>query len=56
MIRTMELRFVKRKVGRNIVRILQQKWEDACGESLWQDVPLAEEKKATQPEIFRDDP
>jgi len=42
------LRFVKRRVGANTVRILQQQWiEDSSGEAAWQDVPLADEK-ATQ--------
>lgn len=45
---TMYLRFVKRRVGANTVRILQQQWEeDSSGEAAWQDVPMADEK-ATQ--------
>ena len=44
------LRFVKRRVGTNTVRILQQRWEDdgiLLAQEVWQDVPLADEK-ATQ--------
>ena len=41
---TMYLRFVKRRVGINTVRILQQKWEDTEvlhePEGLWRDVPM----------------
>jgi hypothetical protein len=44
---TMELRFVKRRVGRNVVRILQQRFEQEgvwTAEKVWQDVPLAEDR------------
>lgn len=46
------LRFVKRRVGANTVRILQQRMVDTdimrpVEEEIWQDVPLADEK-ATQ--------
>jgi hypothetical protein len=45
---TMHLRFVKRRVGANTVRILQQQWlEDSNYTEVWQDVPMADEK-ATQ--------
>lgn len=41
---TANLRFVKRRVGRNVVRILQQQWENAEGfadtQFTWRDVPL----------------
>jgi hypothetical protein len=48
MVPTMHLRFVKRRVGANVVRILQQKWEaeDGLG-TFWQDVELAEDVRAT---------
>lgn len=41
---TMELRFVKRRVGRNVVRILQQRFEHdgvLLAEPFWLDVPMA---------------
>lgn len=43
---TMQLRFVKRRVGRNVVRMLQQRWESSTAEppisgEFWLDVPLA---------------
>ena len=42
---TMQLRFVKRRVGRNVVRILQQFWQtdsdDVDHREEWRDVPLA---------------
>ncbi len=43
MIPTMHLRFVKRRVGKNVVRILQQLFQDVHDESLeeWRDVDLA---------------
>lgn len=43
MIPTMHLRFVKRRVGRNTVRILQQLWQDPLeeGKEEWRDVELA---------------
>lgn len=44
MIPTMQLRFVKRRVGRNVVRILQQRFEHdgiRLIEECWLDVPLA---------------
>jgi hypothetical protein len=46
---TMHLRFVKRRVGKNVVRILQQLWQDVHDEYLeeWRDVELAEDIKAT---------
>lgn len=48
---TMHLRFVKRRVGRNVVRILQQQWQHDFKEPLeegalpleWRDVELAVE-------------
>lgn len=45
MIPTMHLRFVKRRVGRNVVRILQQLWQDLGDEEKeeWRDVELAAE-------------
>lgn len=45
MIPTMHLRFVKRRVGRNVVRILQQLWQDLHDEEKeeWRDVELASE-------------
>ena len=45
---TMNLRFVKRRVGRNVVRILQQQWIDAEGKAVWQDVILWDEDGATK--------
>ena len=51
---TMHLRFVKRKVGRNVVRILQQLWQDAdagAAISSWRDVTLAGDDGATKPEF-----
>jgi hypothetical protein len=46
---TCQLRFVKRRVGRNVVRILQQKYlkheSDPVGE--WRDVELHEDDGAT---------
>lgn len=44
MIPTMQLRFVKRRVGRNVVRILQQRFEHdgvLLAEEFWLDVPMA---------------
>lgn len=45
MIPTMHLRFVKRRVGKNVVRILQQLWQDIHdkGKEEWRDVELASE-------------
>lgn len=45
MIPTMQLRFVKRRVGKNVVRILQQLWQDLHdeGKEEWRDVELAVE-------------
>lgn len=45
MIPTMHLRFVKRRVGANVVRILQQLWQDVQveGEVEWRDVEMADE-------------
>lgn len=42
------LRFIKRRVGRNVVRILQQKWEDLLREE-WRDVEMADD--APQPTL-----
>jgi len=41
----MHLRFVKRRVGKNVVRILQQMWQDVEIEENeeWRDVELAME-------------
>lgn len=49
MIPTMHLRFVKRRVGKNVVRILQQMWQDVHVENWteWRDVELANDVKAT---------
>lgn len=58
MIPTMHLRFVKRRVGKNVVRILQQMWEGKdLGEAIlaapiktkeWRDVEMADgDGKAT---------
>lgn len=50
MIPTVHLRFVKRRVGRNTVRILQQMWQDIDVENWteWRDVELADgDGKAT---------
>lgn len=52
---TMHLRFVKRRVGANTVRILQQQWRHDFATELepgkapieWRDVEMADEK-ATQ--------
>ncbi len=49
---TMELRFVKRRVGANVVRILQQKWEDRFEYKWeWRDVPLAKDDEPTSGKI-----
>ena len=40
---TMHLRFVKRRVGANVVRILQQLWTSDDGDQ-WRDVPLADDR------------
>jgi len=46
---TCHLRFVKRRVGANVVRILQQKWEDDIkGLEEWRDVELADERATTR--------
>lgn len=50
MIPTMHLRFVKRRVGKNVVRMLQQLWQDLHdeGKEEWRDVELADgDGKAT---------
>lgn len=48
MMPTTQLRFVKRRVGRNVVRILQQKWEDSLwNKEEWRDVELMEDGGAT---------
>lgn len=45
MIPTMHLRFIKRRVGKNVVRILQQLWQNLAteGHEEWRDVELAAE-------------
>lgn len=45
MIPTMHLRFVKRRVGANVVRILQQLWQDVQVDEMgeWRDVEMADE-------------
>jgi hypothetical protein len=49
---TVHLRFVKRRVGRNVVRILQQKWRApsiaANAAEEWRDVGLADEEATTK--------
>ena len=51
MIATTGLRFVKRRVGPNIVRILQQLFkDDYSGKEEWRDVEMADER-ATAREI-----
>ncbi len=53
---TMNLRFVKRRVGRNVVRILQQQFSiDKSPWEIWRDVPMDKEGEATIRE-FVDDP
>ena len=54
---TMELRFVKRRVGRNVVRILQQKFllEETARSAVWQDVPLAEDSPTTVKSLVKKD-
>lgn len=58
MIPTMNLRFVKRRVGLNVVRILQQEWiHDFSSAEIapdtapteWRDVELADERATTRP-------
>lgn len=48
---TVHLRFVKRRVGRNVVRILQQQWENDVGfadtSTTWRDVELMEDGEPT---------
>lgn len=41
---TMNLRFVKRRVGLNTVRILQQQFLGDTGEAVWKDVELADDR------------
>lgn len=53
---TMNLRFVKRRVGRNVVRILQQQFSiDKAPWEIWRDVPLDRDDKSTTDD-FKDDP
>lgn len=54
---TMELRFVKRRVGRNVVRILQQKFllEETAQSAVWQDVPLAEDRSTPTKSFLEED-
>lgn len=55
MIPTMHLRFVKRRVGRNVVRILQQKWEDVLHRlEEWRDVELMEGQGTTTADFSKD--
>lgn len=50
---TVQLRFVKRRVGANTVRILQQKWQDPMllVDDEWRDVELADPDRATPREF-----
>jgi hypothetical protein len=56
----MLLRFVKRRVGRNIVRILQQKWEEDEmfheGYGVWRDVPMEEPGQRPTADAFKSAP
>lgn len=45
MLATTSLRFIKRRVGPNVVRILQQLFrDDYSGKEEWRDVELADER------------
>lgn len=55
---TMNLRFVKRRVGRNVVRILQQEWQNDPGfadtPTTWRDVELGEGDSPTVRDYSKD--